>query len=257
MTTITAQAPSTTAPDRGAVSRVLRQLGVDTVFVLVGFPLGIAAFVILVTGISLGAGLLITLLGLPVLFATIFVARAFAEIERMRIPAVLRRPRVRARYKPAAEGWRKIVAPLSDGQSWLDVLHGIVRFPLAVAGFSVVFTWWVTALAGLTIGLWDWAIPRGEENTDLPELLGLGSGTGTRILFYMAVGAVRGADAADRGARLCPGRGVAGLRNAQRRRRAARAGGRAGRRAGRGAGADRGGGVGRGDRPAPAGARHP
>ncbi len=36
--------------------------------------------------------------------------------------------------------------------------------------------------------MWDWAIPRGEENTDLPELLGLGSGTGTRILFYMAVG---------------------------------------------------------------------
>ncbi len=188
MTTITAQAPSTPAPERGAFGRTLRQLGIDTAYVLVGFPLGIAAFVILVTGISLGAGLLITLLGLPVLFATIYVARAFAEIERVRVPAVLRRPRVRARYKPAAEGWRKIVAPLGDVQSWLDVLHGIVRFPVTVAAFCVVFTWWVTALAGLTVGLWDWAIPRGEDNTDLPELLGLGSGTGTRIVFYTAAG---------------------------------------------------------------------
>ncbi len=101
---------------------------------------------------------------------------------------MLRRPRVRARYKPAAEGWRKIVAPLGDVQSWLDVLHGIVRFPVTVAAFCVVFTWWVTALAGLTVGLWDWAIPRGEDNSDLPELLGLGSGTGTRIVFYTAAG---------------------------------------------------------------------
>jgi signal transduction histidine kinase len=188
MTTITAQAPSTPARERGAFSRTLRQVGIDTAYVLVGFPLGIAGFVILVTGVSLGGGLLITLLGIPVLVATIYVARAFAEIERVRVPAVLRRPRVRARYKPAAEGWRKMVAPLGDVQSWLDVLHGIVRFPVSVAAFSVVFTWWVTALAGLTVGLWDWAIPRGEENTDLPELLGLGSGTGTRIVFYMAVG---------------------------------------------------------------------
>lgn len=188
MTTITAHAPSTPAPERGAFGRTLRQVGIDTAYVLVGFPLGIAGFVILVTGVSLGGGLLITLLGIPVLVATIYVARAFAEIERVRVPAVLRRPRVRARYKSAAEGWRKMVAPLGDVQSWLDVLHGIVRFPVSVAAFSVVFTWWVTALAGLTVGLWDWAIPRGEENTDLPELLGLGSGTGTRILFYMAVG---------------------------------------------------------------------
>jgi signal transduction histidine kinase len=186
--TAAAAVPTVNAPERGGFRRIMRQLGIDTAYVLTGFPLGIVAFVILVTGVSLGAGLLITLLGIPVLVATIYVARGFAEVERVRIPAVLGRPRVRAHYKSAPDGWRKLVAPLGDGQGWLDVLHGIVRFPVTVAAFCIVFTWWVTALAGLTVALWDWAIPRGEDNTDLPELLGLGSDAGTRILFYMGVG---------------------------------------------------------------------
>src|SRR6476661_1488402 len=49
-------APSTPLPqDRNW----FRQLAVDTAYTLVAFPLAIAAFVVIVTGLALGAGLLI------------------------------------------------------------------------------------------------------------------------------------------------------------------------------------------------------
>jgi len=193
MTAITA--PSVSDQDREArpFVRMLRQLGVDSAYVLLGFPLSIIAFVIVITGLALGAGLLITLLGIPVLVATIYIARGFAEIERVRMPAVLRQPRVGVRYKapgPGAGAWRKLFTPLGDVQSWLDVLHGIIRFPISTAAFCVVLTWWAGAIGGLLTPAYDWAIPRGDDNTDLPELLGFGTGTDTRIAFYVIVGLI-------------------------------------------------------------------
>jgi signal transduction histidine kinase len=193
MTAITAPATSATHPERSAIGRTVRQVGVDSAYVLLGLPVAIVAFVIVVTGIALGAGLLITLLGIPVLAATVFAARGLAEVERVRIPPVLRRERIGVRYKsagPNPSGWRRLVTPLTDAQSWLDVLHGLVRFPISIAAFVVVVTWWSVAVGGLLTPLYDWAIPRGPENTDLPELLGFGSGTGTRIAFYMIGGAI-------------------------------------------------------------------
>src|SRR4029453_9849404 len=82
MTTITASTPTPPQAadphadaDRPSARGLLAQLGVDTAYVLIGFPLGIIAFVVVITGISAGGGLLITLLGIPVLVATIFAAR--------------------------------------------------------------------------------------------------------------------------------------------------------------------------------------
>jgi len=191
---VTPASPATPAtPEGHGGARMLRQLGVDTAYVLLGFPLAIIVFVLLVTGLSLGAGLLITLLGLPVLVATLFVARGFAEVERARMPAVLRQDRVGARYKtagPDAGRWRRLLTPLTDLQAWLDVLHGIVRFPVSTATFSVVVTWWAAALGGLTYALWDWALPHSPDNSELPELLGFQDTAAVRITFYLAVGVV-------------------------------------------------------------------
>ena len=118
MTAITA--PATLHRERSAIGRTVRQVGVDSAYVLLGLPLAIVAFVIVVTGIALGAGLLITLLGIPVLAATVFAARGLAEVERVRIPPVLRRERIGVRYKsagPNPSGWRRLVTPLTDAQS--------------------------------------------------------------------------------------------------------------------------------------------
>ena len=182
MTSITA---TSEVPQRRGL---LGQLGIDTIYVLVGFPLGIIAFTVIITGLSLGGGLLVTLLGIPVLVATVFAARALAELERVRIPAVINRPRQGVWYRSRPEGagfWRSMFGPLGDLQGWLDVAHAIVRFPVSTFTFVVVITWWSMVLGGLTYPIWGRYIPYEPDNQDLPDLLGF-----PRTPFYVVLGLV-------------------------------------------------------------------
>ena len=54
-----------------------------------------------------------------------------------------------------------------------------------LASFIVVVTWWAGALGGLTFPLWDWALPHGRDNYDLPELLGLRDTWLARVGFQL------------------------------------------------------------------------
>jgi signal transduction histidine kinase len=79
---------------------------------------------------------------------------------------------------------------LADIQSWLDMLHAVVRFPVSIATFSIVLTWWLTAIGGLTYWAWDWALPRPEDNQYLLDRLGFADTTTNRIGVYLVVGVV-------------------------------------------------------------------
>ena len=175
----------------GRFSRIFRQLAVDTQYVLLGFPLGIITIVLFLTGFALGIGLAIMIVGFPILVATLFQARGFATVERARVGPVLRTRLPHPYYRKPKAGagfWRRTFVPLTDGQSWMDLLHGVFRFIPSTIAFAFVVTWWAGALGGLTTVLWDWSIPRSPDNKDLPELIGLGSGTDTRILLYTVLG---------------------------------------------------------------------
>jgi signal transduction histidine kinase len=144
-----------------------------------------------VTGLAAGLGTLVIGVGVPVLTATLFVARCFADIERLRFPAVLRLPRTRPVYRAAAPGaglWKRIVTPLAQAQCWLDLAHAVLYFPIAVTAFCIVVSWWAAAIAGTLTIAWDWSIPRGPDNTSLAQLVGLGDSTFARIAFQTAIG---------------------------------------------------------------------
>ena len=181
MTTTTIAAPR---------SSLLRQLALDTQYVVLGFPLGIIAIVICTTGFALGLGLAVLWAGVPLLMLTLMVARGFATLERARVAPVLRRPLPHPAYKRAVGSgfWRRTLTPLTDAQYWLDLLHGVFRLVPSTFAFAVAVTWWSGAIGGLTFVLWDWSIPRGPDNTDLPQLLGMGDAWGTRVVFYTAAG---------------------------------------------------------------------
>jgi signal transduction histidine kinase len=86
---------------------------------------------------------------------------------------------------------RKLITPLRDPQTWLDALHGLVRFPLAVASFVVTVTFWSVALGGLTYGAWAWALPdEPNDNQDLLELMGFESTYAEIVVFYAFLGIV-------------------------------------------------------------------
>jgi signal transduction histidine kinase len=184
----------TTAPyalEPSPAMRILRQLGRDTQFVLIGFPLGLITVVLSMVGFFLGLGLSLIWIGVPLLMGVMMLVRGFATIERARIAPVIGRRMPHPYYKRATGPgfWRRVFAPLSDGQSWLDLLHAMFRFIPSTIAFCFVVAWWAGALGGLTFPFWDWSIPRGPDNTGLPELLGLGDAYSTRVWFHVAIGA--------------------------------------------------------------------
>jgi signal transduction histidine kinase len=170
-----------------------RQVGVDSAYVLVGFPLSIVAFVVVVTLLAVGVGTLVVWVGLPLLALTLLVARGLAAVERMRIPAVLRHDvptPVYRRAAPDASLVRRLVEPLRDPQCWLDVVHALLRMFVSVPAFAVVVAWWAGVLGGLSYAAWGWSLPDGPGDQDLPELLGMDPGLGTRVVFYGVIGLV-------------------------------------------------------------------
>ncbi|WP_328464651.1 sensor histidine kinase [Actinoplanes sp. NBC_00393] len=175
--------------------RYLRQLGIDTQYVLLGFPIGLITIVLCLTGFAVGIGTVIIWVGLPILVATLGMSRGFAILERARMGPVLRRRIPHPMYRTArADGWvRKMLSPLADAQSWLDMVHGIFRFIPSTLAFCFVITWWSVTVAGLTYPFYDWTLPHPEANYELPEFLGFQDTAGTRIGVNVMIGLIFGA----------------------------------------------------------------
>ncbi len=65
------------------------RVGHSAGYVLTGFPLAVAAFVLLVTGFAVGIATLAITIGIVVLAGTLAAARTFARVERSRLDALL------------------------------------------------------------------------------------------------------------------------------------------------------------------------
>ncbi|MFI7420760.1 sensor histidine kinase [Nonomuraea sp. NPDC049684] len=172
---------------------LMRRVLLDTRYTLVGFPTAVIGFVTMVAGFAAGVGTAVVWIGVPLLAGTLLVARGFADAERGWLSDVLKRPPVRPRYRPAPEGagrFRRVVNPLTNGQSWLDLLHGILNFPFAVLAFVLTVVFWAIPILGLTYPLYGLITSRIPGNAELPELLGLGSGYLVNTIFYVSLGLV-------------------------------------------------------------------
>ncbi|POX56348.1 histidine kinase [Streptomyces sp. Ru71] len=130
-------------------------------YVLLGLPIGIALFVFAVTMVSLGVGLLVTFLGVPVLAAALAGCRGFGALERARARGMLglevADPEPLRVRRNSLMGW--IGAVLKSGTSWRHLLYAVLQFPWAVFSFSVAVAFWVYGWAMLTYPLWFWVFP--------------------------------------------------------------------------------------------------
>ncbi|GII80313.1 histidine kinase [Sphaerisporangium rufum] len=170
---------------------VLRRLAAATRYSLLGLPLAIPSFALLIAGLAAGLATVAFYLGLPILAGTLLVARGFADVERRRLAELSGHPVPRPRYAPPPAGagrFRRMVNPLTGGQSWLDLLHGIITFPFAIIGFVVTVTWWSVAVAGLLYPVYGWILSNIPGNHGLPELLGVGEGYLWDTAFNMGIG---------------------------------------------------------------------
>jgi hypothetical protein len=166
-------AMTTTLPaaPRPALPHMLRPsvIAGDAAYLILGLPLGIASFTVAVTGVSLAGGLLITLVGIPILLATLVAARGFASIERARAALVLGQPVPGAERRWKRDGaWETTKAVIGDPAAWRNLLWSVVLMPIGIATFTVAVTAWATALGLLTSPLWYWSLP--EDNDTIPLL---------------------------------------------------------------------------------------
>jgi signal transduction histidine kinase len=134
-------------------------------YLLLALPLGIAEFTFLVTAISLGAGLAITLIGIPILIATVYAWRWIAQLERRLITALTGRVMADP-YRPVpreASSWRRLGARLADPATWKDLVFLLLQLPLGAVAFIVTAGVLSVGVAALLAPLTFWAIPDGID----------------------------------------------------------------------------------------------
>lgn len=155
--------------------RHFRGVAAGSAYLLLSFPIALIAFVLVVSIALLGVGMSIVWAGLPILVLTVLIARVFAAAERRMIASVDGRPAAEPVYL-APEGGMvgRLLTPLRDPQSWLDVTWVLVRFLLSIITFSVALTWLVGAaaivLGPLSALVLDAVLPPGDYNPALRAL---------------------------------------------------------------------------------------
>ncbi|WP_327135668.1 sensor domain-containing protein [Streptomyces sp. NBC_01343] len=145
--------------------RTWREFG----YLVLGLPLSLLYFSLAITGVSLGAGLLVTFLGIPVLAGVLAMCRGFGRVERGRARAMLgldiAEPapvRARKRGPLAAMG-----ALLKSGSAWRHALYCVIHLPWAVFAFTLALVFWAYGWAFLLYPVWFWVFP---AYTDWPGL---------------------------------------------------------------------------------------
>ncbi|TVL93593.1 sensor histidine kinase [Streptomyces sp. SAJ15] len=187
-----AYGPETRVESRSGVPAVLRapfegRAWREFLYLLLSLPMAVVSFTYAIAMLSLGVGLLITFLGIPVLGVALAGCRGLGVVERVRARALLRLDvaepepvRVASRKKGSGGvvGW--VVALLKSGTSWRHVLYAILHFPWAIFGFVVSVTLWTLGWTMLTYPLWKWTLP---EYGDQPGIQLYGNEDGTENIY--------------------------------------------------------------------------
>ncbi|MET7648812.1 sensor domain-containing protein [Streptomyces sp. NPDC005426] len=137
--------------------RTWREFG----YLVLSLPISIVLFTFAITMVSLGAGLLITFLGIPVLAAGLAMCRGFGALERARARGLLKLDvadpaPVRGRTG-GLMSW--VGAVLKSGVSWRHLLYSLLHLPWAVFAFTVSVTLWTCGWTALTYPLYSWVFP--------------------------------------------------------------------------------------------------
>ena len=123
---------------RRHAGRVLREAPRSAAFLVSSFVWGGVVFVALVALLTIGAGLAITWIGIPILALAVVAWMTAARIERWRIRRLLHldipTPYVR---RPTGSLLSRARALLADPAVWRDLAYDLFLFPIAAVEFAV------------------------------------------------------------------------------------------------------------------------
>jgi signal transduction histidine kinase len=171
----------------------LRRTLRESAYTLTAFPLGLASFVAVVVLVTVGAGTAVIVGGVLLVVVGVLVARAVAQLERLRLRTLLRRDVATPAYVRAAPGAgpvRRVFTPLRDPQSWLDVVWSVVSLVTGTFVFAVTLAWWAAVANGLTYWFWERFLPEDGNDTSLAELIGFGDTRFADIAVQTMIGLV-------------------------------------------------------------------
>lgn len=119
-------------------------------YMLLSLATGIVYFTVVVTGLSLSAGLAILIIGVPVAILFVGIVRALSMVEGRLVEVMLgeRMPR-RPLYAERGKPWlTRIGMMFTDPRTWSTMLYQALMLPLGIAYFTAI-----TTLMSLAIGL--------------------------------------------------------------------------------------------------------
>jgi signal transduction histidine kinase len=128
-----------------------------TADLLLDLGVGVVWFSVFTTAIATGASMLITLVGLPILTVTFYLARGAAAVERRRARAFLGvdiEAPVRRQFKGSGI-FQKLIAPFGDRTTWKELFYvWFVQPTQSVVNFTVAVVAWSVPLWAITLPLY-------------------------------------------------------------------------------------------------------
>lgn len=118
-------------------------------YLFLAFPLGMLYFIVIVTGLSVGFGLAIVIVGFPILVLTLLAWLLFARVER-ELAIHLLGARVRPMTVPDAvkrTAWERLLKTLADPVTWKSLVYVTLEFPFGIASFTLAITLITTSLS--------------------------------------------------------------------------------------------------------------
>jgi hypothetical protein len=134
---------------------IQRQTWINTLYLLISFPLGVVYFVLLMTVFSLGVGLIPVFVGLFVVLFGFMMTDSLAELERVVMNTMLGTA-IPARHAPppvTGNLFRRIGATVSRPGTFKRFIYLWVRFPMGITSLVLVCVFIPMSLAMLTAPL--------------------------------------------------------------------------------------------------------
>jgi len=164
-----------------------------------GFALSMVAISVLTSLFFSGVGMVVLVVGVPIIVGSLLAARGFGELDRnlLKLTGLPEVPEPTwPGTDPDSSTLAKLVVPMKSGHYWSYLLHQMFIQPiLSTLTFSVAISWAATALGGLTFWLWAWFLPNKEHVVGGWISRGLGvtaNGTIVEAVIYLILGVVTG-----------------------------------------------------------------
>jgi len=117
---------------------IRKQTYKNMLYLMLSFPLSIIYFVLTITGVSVGAGLIPVFLGIFILTGVLITIYCFFVIEQKLAQAFFKQEMASLTLRSSSGGfWKRIKAVLSDSLLWSGVFYFSIKLFLGTFSFSI------------------------------------------------------------------------------------------------------------------------